>query len=332
VGERLRIGFVGAGAVARRHAASLAGIDGADVVAVADPDPAAASAFGAATGAAVFAGHEALLGAAAVDALYICVPPFAHGPPEHAAIDAGLPFFVEKPLAVDVPTAERIAARVAERGLVTAVGYHLRYLDTVEAAAELLAGQAVRLAQAFWLDTVPPPPWWMRRRFSGGQTIEQTTHVLDLLRVLVGEVAEVRAQAALGAPAPGRDADPDADVADVSTALLRFRGGALGTVSSTWLLRAKHRAAVELVADGLVLELSETELTAHDGGAPWRRAAGNDPKGAADRAFVDAALGRRADVRAPYAEALETHRLACAIDRSAAEDCPVSLPGGAPGG
>ena len=52
-----------------------------------------------------------------------------------------------------------------------------------------------------------------------------------------------------------------------------------------------------------------------------------------DRAFVDAVRGIGDDVRAPYAEALRTHRLACALAASAATGQPVrpaETGGGAP--
>ena len=85
-----------------------------------------------------------------------------------------------------------LAAEIAERrACVTGTGYHWRCLDTVERAAALLADAPARLALGAWLDKVPPPAWWPSRALSGGQVVEQLTHVLDLARLLVGEVAEV---------------------------------------------------------------------------------------------------------------------------------------------
>ncbi|MDM4777925.1 Gfo/Idh/MocA family oxidoreductase, partial [Micromonospora sp. b486] len=57
--------------------------------------------------------------AAGPDAVYVCVPPFAHGPVEEAVVAARVPMFVEKPVALDLETAERIAALVQQRGLLT---------------------------------------------------------------------------------------------------------------------------------------------------------------------------------------------------------------------
>jgi predicted dehydrogenase len=319
-----RIGFVGAGAVAQRHAATLGGFADVRVVAVADPEAERAAALAAGRGARAFGSVAEMLGAEELDALYVCVPPFAHGPPEDAALDAGLPFFVEKPLGVDLPGAERIAARVREQGTVTAVGYHWRYLDTVERAARVLAERPARLVLGSWLDKVPPPAWWLRRDRSGGQVVEQTTHVLDVMRTLAGDVVEVHAMATR-AERPDR---PDADVADVSTGLLRFASGALGTVASTSLLRAKHRAGVELFADGLAIALSEEDLAVDEGAGPARRRASGDAKIRVDRDFVDAVRGGPDRIRVPYHEALLTHRVACALSVSADERRAVEVPRG----
>ena len=57
-----------------------------------------------------------MLDAEGLDAAYVCVPPFAHGAPELAVFERGLPFFVEKPLAADLETAEQIATRGPRSG------------------------------------------------------------------------------------------------------------------------------------------------------------------------------------------------------------------------
>ena len=319
----VRVGFVGAGAVATRHAATLRTFPDVRLVAVADPEIERARALAAGWRAAVHIDVRDMLRQQEPDALYICVPPFAHGEPEAAALDAGVPFFVEKPLACDVTTAEHIADAVARSGLVTAVGYHWRYLDTVQQAAELLQSRPPRLALGYWLDKVPPPAWWSLRANSGGQVVEQATHVLDLARVLVGEVTEV---SAIAAQTP-RTAYPDADVDDVSAATLRFAGGAVGTLAATCLLDWKHQACLQVFADGLAIEVSESNMTVDTGDGRVEVQPQVDAKRRADRAFVDAVRGVAERVRTPYAEALLTHRLACSIARAAEERRPVLVGG-----
>jgi predicted dehydrogenase len=186
---------VGAGGVARRHVETLLGFDDVAVVAVADPSLDAARSLAALAGEAEIFDHvEALLEGAAVDVLYICVPPFAHGPPERAALAAGLPFFVEKaPVRRSGGGRGPSPKRCSRPGVVTATGYHWRNLDFLERARELVADRPPRLAAASWLDKVPPVGWWTKRDLSGGQTVEQATHLLDVLLDLVGPVDEVHA-------------------------------------------------------------------------------------------------------------------------------------------
>ncbi len=313
---KLRIGFIGTGTIAGRHLGNLLGFDDAAVVAAADPLLDRAEAFAGRAGRArAYADWRAMLDNEMLDALYICTPPFAHGAPELAALERGLPFFVEKPIAADLSTAEAIAQGVEESGLVTAVGYHWRYLDTTEEAQELLAKNPPRLVLGYWLDCTPPPLWWRREVESGGQMVEQTTHIFDLARVLAGEVGEVYALAARSE----RPEYPHADICDISTASLRFGSGAVGSIASTCLLRWRHRVELQLYCEGLAIELSEFDLMIDIGeGRPVRQAQG-DPFIREDRDFLDAVQGHATRIRTPYADAVRTHRLATAAARSARE-------------
>jgi myo-inositol 2-dehydrogenase / D-chiro-inositol 1-dehydrogenase len=224
--------------------------------------------------------------------------------------------FVEKPVAIDQETAATIAARLAGRSLVTCTGYHWRWLDIFDRAAELLADRPARLVQCSWLDKVPPPPWWRRRDGSGGQTIEQTTHVLDTARALAGDVVEVHA---FGFRAPAAEID------EVSVASLRFASGAVGSVASTCLLPRLHRAGVHVVADGLSLELTETTLVVEEDGRHDAWDADAEARPRPDRDFVAAVRGGEDRVRVPWPEAYRTHLLACAITRSAEEGRPLPV-------
>ncbi|MGW1448751.1 Gfo/Idh/MocA family protein [Micromonospora sp. NPDC002411] len=318
--RQCRVGLVGAGGVAQRHARVLSGFDDVELVGVTDVAPEAASALATPHGARVCADIAELL-ATNPDAVYVCVPPFAHGPAEEALVEAGVPMFVEKPVAVDLATAERIAELVARRGLRTAVGHHWRYLNVLDQARELLADRPVRMVSGAWLDKVPPVAWWSRRDRSGGPVVEQAAHVLDLVRVLAGEVTEVTAYGN-GTPPPVDGADIDS----VTTAVLRFADGAVGTLSAACVLGWKHRAGLEILADGLALALTEDGLSIRD--ADGERHVPADPEAArvaVDRAFVDAVRGVGDDVRVPYAEALATQRLALAVADSARTGTTVRL-------
>jgi myo-inositol 2-dehydrogenase/D-chiro-inositol 1-dehydrogenase len=208
------------------------------------------------------------------------------------------------------------------------VGHHWRYLSALEHAQELLVDRDVRLAIGHWFDKVPPVPWWVHRDRSGGQVIEQTVHVLDTARVLVGEVVQVQA-VACGTPPPRATA-----TAGVSSmrrprphcfSPAAFAGGAVGTLAATCLLGWKDQAGLQVYADGLALELTETEVAYETGAGPTVIADPGEAKRRVDRAFLDAVHGRGDDIRASYTEALRTHILACAVARAAASGGPVRV-------
>lgn len=317
----LRIGFIGAGGIAGRHFRTLSAFDDVRVVAVADPTLDRAETMARDAGATAYEDWRRMLDAERLDAVWICTPPFVHGPPELACAERGLPFFVEKPLAADADVAERVGAAVAAAGLITGVGYHWRYLDTTEEVAALLNDRPARLISGYWIDSTPPAGWWMNQAQSGGQFVEQTTHLFDLARVLVGEVSQVFSTAAR----TPREGFPDMDVCEASAATLTFEGGAVGSMLSTCLLNWPHRIGLHLFGDGVAVELSEHELMVDIGaGRPVRRAEG-DPFVREDRDFIDAVKGEANRVRAPYAEALKTHRVTMAALTSAREGRPIQL-------
>src|SRR3972149_4702459 len=128
----LKIGFVGAGGIARAHFKALEQVDDAQIVACTDVD-----ADRAAEAAAQFAGagadtdFRAMLDECDLDGAYVCVPPHAHGEVELELIERGVPFLVEKPIGVDRRTPRRILEALEGTGLITSVGYLLRYYENV---------------------------------------------------------------------------------------------------------------------------------------------------------------------------------------------------------
>ncbi|MDQ3764863.1 MAG: Gfo/Idh/MocA family oxidoreductase [Actinomycetota bacterium] len=315
-----QVAFIGAGFIASRHAQSLAALDGVQIVAVADPRINRTAAFATQTGARPYPCYQQMLDAEHLDAVYICVPPHVHGPPETAVLARELPLFVEKPLALDVPTAERICVQIRNCGVPSATGYHWRYLDTVDQARALLADRPPRLLLGYWLDRTPGSDWWIHQARSGGQLIEQATHLFDLARVLAGEISFVRAD---GARSPQVF---DGDIHHVSNTALRFASGAVGAVVSTCLLRRGYRIGMELFCDGMVVQLTEQQLTVDDGTGRWTAQASLDPLVCEDRDFIDAVRGKTCRIRAPYPEALRTHRVAVAAATAAQEGSTIEIP------
>jgi predicted dehydrogenase len=302
----VRVGLVGAGAVGARHGRTLAGFADVELVGICDPMAATCTTLCGELGVPAVDDLGTFL-RSGVDAVWLCVPPFAHGELELALVAAGVPFFVEKPLAADLQTAERVAGAVTAAGLPTATGYHWRHLDTVEQAGAAMSGRQVRLVEARWWGSTPPPAWWSRESLSGGQVVEQATHVLDLVRVLAGEVVEV-----VGGAAPS--SVEGRDVPDATAAVLRLASGAVGTVSTSCVLPALTEAGLHLVADGMSVQLTETSLRVGTVDGDLVAEPSVDGRRAVDRAFVDVLSGRApAPGLVDVGEALRTHRLACAV-------------------
>jgi len=321
--DHLRLGFIGAGGIAHRHFGVLETMPDVRVVAIADPDEGRAADAARRMGATAYPDAETMLAAEALDAVYICVPPFAHGPAERACLARSLPFFVEKPLSLDLSLAEEIAAEVEATGLITAVGYHWRYLDTMDEARAHLAQNPAHLITGFWIDQTPPPEWWWREDRCGGQIVEQATHIIDAARFLAGDVTEVFGLAAR------RDREDFAGltVPTATAATLRFASGAVASLSATCLLRWAHRVGLHVFSDAMALEITDHDLMVDVGaGRPVRPAQG-DPVWRQDRDFVEAVMGRENRIRCPYSEALETHRVALAITRSACDGNLVKMEG-----
>ena len=130
--NRTRLGIIGAGGIATRHTNVLRDFPDVNIAAFADQSLDRAQELATLAGAKAYEDFRQMLDREQLDALYICVPPFAHGEIERAALERGLPFFVEKPLAADYETAAQIAREVAAHNHITVVGYHWRYLDTTE--------------------------------------------------------------------------------------------------------------------------------------------------------------------------------------------------------
>jgi predicted dehydrogenase len=268
-----------------------------------------------------------MLAAVELDGVYVSLPPFVHGPIEHAILDARRALFVEKPIGLDMTVTREIEAHAREAGVVTCVGYQLRYSPAIDRARELLAGRPIGMAVATRFGGVPPTPWWRVQRQSGGMLIEQHTHGVDLLRCLVGEVESVYAQAdtRLLTDMAGLD------IADVNAATLRFASGAVGLVGNSCALvgglRALGLAATAILAKGLILQLGGREATANfEGGRTEALPSGGNANRRLNEAFVHALrTGDRSRIRSDYSDGLRSFEVTYACHLSATRNAPVRI-------
>ncbi len=302
----MKVAVIGAGNIGGKHIGILAEEPDVEIVGIVSPSPERGAAAARQWNVRAYASHDELLAQEQPDAVWVCVPPWAHGSIEGALIERGIPFFVEKPLSADRDTAERVAQSLEGTGLVTAVGYHWRAMDTMPEVRYTLAANPVRMVLGAWHDATPPPEWWRHQATSGGQVVEQATHLFDTARFLAGEASVTCA----AATRYGQAAYPDSDVADVSAALLRFDSGATGVFTATCLLGGLAAQYVQFVCERLLVTVTRKGVTYDTGDSRREVPLGNDPFAAEDRAFLEAV--RRGDpsiVPCTYAGALLTHRL-----------------------
>src|SRR5690606_6613279 len=177
-----------------------------------------------------FDDYNRMLDEVEMDACFICVPPFAHGDPERAVIERGIHMLVEEPIALQMELALELEEKAAQAGIITSVGYQWRYQQSVATAKEKWGDRPIGMMLGYWIGGMPGVWWWRQMETSGGQAVEQTTHIFDLARYFGGEVKEVyaaHAQRFLHKEVENFDVD------DVGTVILKFESGAIANISSS---------------------------------------------------------------------------------------------------
>jgi len=167
---------------------------------------------------------------ASVDAVDFAVPPDVQAPLATRAARSGKHLLLEKPIALNGPDADELAAAVSQAGVASMVFFTARFQADVRAwLAEVNATGGWAGGQAIWLGTALQPdspfntPW---RRIRGGLW-DLAPHVISLLWASLGPVTAVTAEAG---------------PADVTHLILHHAGGASAAVTVT--LSAPESAAV----------------------------------------------------------------------------------------
>ena len=325
----MKIVVIGSGGFARKHAHLFSALEGVTVSAfasrTAEHAAAAATELAEQTGhpVASYAHVPAALDREQPDAAIVAVTPNAHGAIERALIARRIPFLVEKPIGMDAETPRDIAASIEETGLVTSVGFHMRYLDTVGALAARLAGEIPVIANGYWMGTLPPPPWWRHAAESGGQLVEQAVHIIDLIRYLFGEVASVYATTTRRAI---HKIYNDADVPDAGAAILHMQSGLTATLVNTCLGKTTLRVGLETVTDTAWHRFEPKRLRSLTGsqqGETREEEPQLDPYELQARTFLSALRsGDDAGIRSSYRDALRTHEVMTALSASASTGRP----------
>jgi predicted dehydrogenase len=326
----IRLGFYGAGFIARMHTLSLAACPVEHrVTAVHDPDPERAKELAARFGAAVV-GEDELLDH--VDAVYVTTWTSEHARLVLKAAARGKAVFCEKPLAVNAEIAAQMAEAVERAGVTNQVGLVLRFLSPFRFVKHLLADpRAGRVMSVVFRDDQYIPiqgqygsDWRADPARAGrGALLEHSIHDLDILQWLLGPVRAVCATV--------RELHGLARIDDVAVARLDFASGAVASLASVWhdVLERPSNRRVEIFCERLFVAIEgdlvgpvrfqftgEAEQCLERGDLlAALRAQGDDVANPATVFLAAVRDGRPADP--DFAAALPAHRLADAVYASA---------------
>ncbi|MCU1435487.1 MAG: dehydrogenase [Pseudarthrobacter sp.] len=333
------LGLVGVGRIGVMHANNIAALNG-DLnprginVRLRLTDVAADHARNIAAGlGAEFLPSVADLITSGVDGLVIATGTGTHPELIRAGVDAGIPVFCEKPVAMNVADALPVLDYIRDKNGVVQIGHQRRFdAGYLEAKRAYQAGELgwIHSLRAVTCDMTPPPVEFLAT--SGGLFRDCSVHDFDILRWLTGrEIVEVYAKGSNnGDPAIG-------EVGDVDTALavITFDDGTVGTVSASRYNGAGHDVRLEIqgsmrsVMVGLdgksALASAEAGVGFPDGEPHQTFAERFDQAYRSEMAaFVELILGDRENPCTPE-DAVAASRVADAAQESLATGAPVKV-------
>jgi predicted dehydrogenase len=193
VSEPVRVGLVGAGPWASiMHGPMLAAGPETRLSGVWARRPEAAAALAAGLGTVTAGSFDELLDGC--DAVAFAVPPQVQAELGVRAAEAGKAVLLEKPIALDLAGAQRLADAVEEAGVVSQVvltkRYHPRVREFLAAAADFPAfGARCAYVTGGFRGGVFATPW----RLEHGALLDLGPHALDLLEAALGPIEDIRA-------------------------------------------------------------------------------------------------------------------------------------------
>ena len=191
---------------------------------------------------------EQLIADPEVNAIYVATPPSTHAEYAIAAMQAGKPVYVEKPMAASVAECEAMAAVSAQTGVPLFVAYYRRSLPYFRKVQALLAEEAIGKPLAVYVRLFRQPspadalpelrPWRIVPAIAGaGYFYDLASHTLDILDLLLGPITGVAGHTAnLGGLY---------EAEDTLSASFQFTSGAVG--SGEWSFVAPPESATDTI-------------------------------------------------------------------------------------
>lgn len=332
----IKIGFIGTGGIADSHLVGLSKFEDVQITALCDAVEGKAQAVAERWEqrkkeegltfeilGTPYTDYREMYSKEKLHAVYVCLPPGSHGDVEIDAAKAGLHLFVEKPVNLYLEKGIEVAEAIDKAGVITSVGYQLRYISNTDAAKKFLADKTIGMVVAEDFSGVAGDEthWWRVMERSGGKLHEQITHWFDIMRFLAGDIVEVFKYHALRI-----NTDMvNYTIPDLETASFVFESGALGviTVSCTMTQGGAHGKIEFLLGGHMAMYYPSLEILP-EGAAKIEME--SKPIKTIDETFVDAIRsGDSSQIRSTYKDGLKTAAVTLAANRSAKEGRPVAV-------
>jgi predicted dehydrogenase len=266
----IKIGFIGVGGIAGRHIRSLQQLQRSEFVAFCDIVPERAERAANENGGRAYTDFQKMLEKEALDAVFICTPPFVRAEPISAVASKGAAVFSEKPPAFNAEQGQKALEAIKKAGVVNNVGFMYRWMKTVDKAKELMTGKKISAIRSVFLCGpavhMNIPGWFYMKDKSGGPLMDQAIHVLDLHRYLAGEVECVHAFG-------NNQIQPkraDFTVEETVTLNLRYDSGIIASHTHSWAcdvgigqvewISDFSRVTIDLFANRLFGKVEGTEI------------------------------------------------------------------------
>lgn len=258
--ETKRVAILGAGFMAGVHGNALLECEGVSPVGICDINQAQAESCRDALGKQidVYTDFEKMLDSAKPDILYVCIPPFAHNGQVELAASRGIHIFMEKPIALTEERAESMVQAAEAAGIITQVGYHMRFRESVRRMKGMIdngdAGLQTLFTGRYWCN-MEGSSWWRDQSKSGGQILEQIIHLYDLATFFLGKPVSVS-----GCLANLCHQDrTDYTIEDTSAGMINFENGGVATIAgSNCAIPGSFFGDYRLVCEKAVLDYKTT--------------------------------------------------------------------------
>ena len=265
--EPLKLGLVGAGAIAQSYTKALEGCSFARLVGIADTRAEAAVAAAESMGCDSYGSHEDLVDKAGCEAVIVCTPPSTHSEIATYFIERGVPVLCEKPLSTDTASARALCDAAESKGVILAMASKFRYVEDVIRARSIIAsgllGEIILLENAFASSVNMERRWNSDPLIGGGGVlIDNGTHSVDIVRYLLGPIVDVLAVEGTRIQ--------DIPVEDSASLFVHTESGATAHIDLSWSLNKDLDTYIRIYGtDGTILLGWQESRYKQKSGADW---------------------------------------------------------------